>query len=221
MVCRMFAPGWRRMIISTARCAVDPGGQAVVLDVVEDVAPRRPAARRAALRRRRSGCGRRPRPTAGRWPRGCTDCSVPVSAPLGWLAVEPASAARTSSSDSPRPASASGSTCTRTAGCCPPPTNTWPTPSTWDDLLGQHAVGGVEHLRQRQRFGRQRQDQDRRVGRVDLAVVGAAGQVGRQLGPRRVDGRLNVARGGRHVAVQIELQRDRGGAQRADGRHLA
>jgi hypothetical protein len=23
-----------------------------------------------------------------------------------------------------------GSTCTRTAGCCPPPTKTWPTPGT-------------------------------------------------------------------------------------------
>ncbi len=29
------------------------------------------------------------------------------------------------------PAAASGSTWIRTAGCCPPPTNTCPTPSTW------------------------------------------------------------------------------------------
>jgi hypothetical protein len=28
------------------------------------------------------------------------------------------------------PASAAGSTCTRTAGCTPPPTPTWPTPGT-------------------------------------------------------------------------------------------
>ena len=43
-----------------------------------------------------------------------------------------ASTARTSSSPSPTPASAAGSTCTRTAGCCPPPTKTWPTPGTWE-----------------------------------------------------------------------------------------
>ena len=38
---------------------------------------------------------------------------------------------RMSSSERPSPASATGSTCTRMAGCCPPPTKTWPTPGTW------------------------------------------------------------------------------------------
>ena len=81
------------------------------------------------------------------------------------------------------------------------------------DLLGQNAVGGVEHLGQLQRLRGEREDQDRRVGRVDLAVVGEARQVGRQLGERSVDGRLDVARGAGDVAIEIELQRDRGRAR--------
>ena len=47
MVSRMFAPGWRRMIISTARLPSIQAGDAVVLDVVDDAAPRRRAARAA------------------------------------------------------------------------------------------------------------------------------------------------------------------------------
>ena len=73
------------------------------------------------------------------------------------------------------------------------------------DLLGQHAVGGVEHLRERQRPRLQRQDQDRRVGRVDLAVVRQARQVGGQLATGGVDGGLDVTRRRHHVAVEVEL----------------
>ncbi len=88
------------------------------------------------------------------------------------------------------------------------------------DLLGQHGVGGVEHLRQRERLRGEGEDQDRRVGRVDLAVVGEAGQVGRQLGERGVDGGLHVARGAGDVAIEIELQGDGRRAQRVDRGHL-
>ena len=63
--------------------------------------------------------------------------------------------------------------------------------------------------------GGQRQDQDRRIGWVDLAIGRIAGQVGRQLAAGGVDGGLHVAGGGVDIAVQIELQRDRGRAQRA------
>ena len=38
------------------------------------------------------------------------------------------------------------------------------------DLLGQHGIGVVVHLDQRQGVGGHRQEQDRRVGRVDLAI---------------------------------------------------
>ena len=58
------------------------------------------------------------------------------------------------------------------------------------------------------RLRRQRQDQDRRVGRIDLAVGRIARQVGRQIGARGVDRRLHVARGAVDVAVEVELQRD-------------
>src|SRR5215831_13994079 len=50
--------------------------------------------------------------------------------PLGWLTFAAASAARTSSSVRPVPASADGSTWTRTAGFCPPFRVTRPTPET-------------------------------------------------------------------------------------------
>ena len=59
----------------------------------------------------------------------------------------------------------------------------------------------------------QRQDQDRRVGRIDLAVGRVAAAGGRQVGARGVDRRLHVARGAVDVAVEVELQRD---ARRAD-----
>ena len=78
------------------------------------------------------------------------------------------------------------------------------------DLLREDGVGGVEDLRQRQRLRREREDQDRRVGRVDLAVVGARRQVRRQLAAGGVDRGLHVARGRVDVAVEIELQRDAG-----------
>ncbi len=59
-------------------------------------------------------------------------CAAPATLPFGWLTVVVASALRRSSRVRPTPASAIGSACTRTEGCCPPPTVTWPTPSTWE-----------------------------------------------------------------------------------------
>ncbi len=59
----------------------------------------------------------------------------------------------------------------------------------------------------------QRQDHDRRVGGVHLAVGRVARQVRRQLPARRVDGRLHVAGGPVDVAREIELQ---GHARRAE-----
>jgi hypothetical protein len=59
-------------------------------------------------------------------------CTAPENPPLGELEVALASVLRTSSRESPTPASATGSTETRTAGCWAPPTNTCPTPETWE-----------------------------------------------------------------------------------------
>ena len=53
-----------------------------------------------------------------------------------------------------------------------------------------------------------REDEDGRVGRVDLAVGRPRRQVGGQLAAGGVDRRLHVARGGVDVAVEVELERD-------------
>ena len=70
------------------------------------------------------------------------------------------------------------------------------------------------------RLGRrgQRQDDDRRVGRVGLAVGRVAAQGGRQVGARGVDRGLHFARGGVDLAVQVELQADAGRAVAAAAR---
>jgi hypothetical protein len=49
---------------------------------------------------------------------------LPDSEPFGESTVAAASALRTSSMVMPMPARVCGSTCTRTAGCCEPPTVT-------------------------------------------------------------------------------------------------
>ena len=53
-----------------------------------------------------------------------------------------------------------------------------------------------------------------------LRQYGFCGRFGRKLAARRVDGRLHVARRRVDVAVQIELQRDAGRAERARRRHF-
>ena len=68
----------------------------------------------------------------------------------------------------------------------------------------------------------QRQRHDRRLGRVDLAVLGVAGHARRQLAAHRVDGRLHLPGRLVDVPVQLELQHDLGTALIAaggDGHH--
>ena len=65
-----------------------------------------------------------------------------------------------------------------------------------------------------------REQQDRRVGGIDLLVARRRGHRLRQcLGGDRDCG-LHVLRGGIDVAIEIELYDDRGGAERALRRHL-
>ncbi len=82
-------------------------------------------------------------------------------------------------------------------------------------LLRQHGRGGVVELAPSQGVGGQRQDQDRRIGRIDLLVGRIGTQARRQVGTRGVDRRLDVARRSVDVAVEAELEVD---AHRADGR---
>jgi hypothetical protein len=76
------------------------------------------------------------------------------------------------------------------------------------ELLLKDVAGGVIHLALRQRLRRHRQNEDRRVGRIDLAIGRIGLQARRQIGAGGDDGGLHVARGAVDVAVEIELQRD-------------
>ncbi len=87
-------------------------------------------------------------------------------------------------------------------------------------LLSHDRVGRVVHLVLGERVGGERQNQDGRVGRIDLAVVGIVGQIRRQIVASRVDGGLHVTRRGIDVAVQIELHGDAGRSQLAHRGHL-
>ena len=87
-------------------------------------------------------------------------------------------------------------------------------------LLLQDGGGAVVELPLTQRVGGERQDQHRRVGRVDLLVGGVAPERGRQVGARGVDRRLHVPRGAVDVAVEAELQGDLRLADRARRGHL-
>ena len=69
-------------------------------------------------------------------------------------------------------------------------------------FLRQHVGRRIVHLPARQGLRRQRQDQHRRIGRVDLPVGRVAAQAGRQIGSRGVDRCLHVARGAVDVAIR-------------------
>ena len=76
--------------------------------------------------------------------------------------------------------------------------------------LRQDGVGGVVDLRGGQRGRGQRDLHDRRIGRVEFAVVRPGRQVGRQVHGGGVDRCLHVVRGAVDVAVDVELHDDRG-----------
>ena len=78
----------------------------------------------------------------------------------------------------------------------------------------------LENLGRRLGFGRQRQDQHRRIRRVGFTVGRIAAQRGRQVGARGADRCLHFARGGIDLAIQFELQIDPGRAGAAAGRHF-
>ena len=80
--------------------------------------------------------------------------------------------------------------------------------------LDDHGVGGIVERAGRHGIRGQRQDHDRRRRRIGFAERRPRRQVGRQVGLRRIDGGLHVARGAVDVAVEIELHRDAGGAER-------
>ena len=80
--------------------------------------------------------------------------------------------------------------------------------------------GGVVQRSAVVHIGRKRQNHDRRIRRVDLAISGIAGEIRGQVTARGIDRGLDVARGSINVAVQIKLQRDAGGAEITGRRHF-
>ena len=138
--------------------------------------------------------------------------ALPSTVPTGVLALAAATAVWISSTPMPRAASAFGSSWMRTAYFWLPKICTWPTPSIVDSARRDHRLGEGVELRQRLGVALQRQQQHRRVGRVDLAVARRRRHLGRQLPLRARDRRLHVGRGLVDVAVELELDRDRGEA---------
>ncbi len=80
-------------------------------------------------------------------------------------------------------------------------------------LLCHHGGGRIVHLTFGKRVGSKSNDQDRRIGRVDLTVTGIAGQVRGQIAARCIYGRFHVAGSGVDVAIEIELNGYAGGSE--------
>jgi hypothetical protein len=88
------------------------------------------------------------------------------------------------------------------------------------DLLRELGIDRIADGSQRQRVRCRRQQQDRGVRRVDLAIGRRRGQVFRQLAAGGVDRGLHVVGGAVDRTVEIELDGDRRGAEIAGRRHL-
>ena len=140
--------------------------------------------------------------------------------PFGLLALADARAARTSSSPMPYLNSACGLQLDPHRGQRGAADQHLPDPAQLRQLLLQHCAGRVVDLAAVSVSRGQRDDQDRRVRRVHLAVGRVGQQVGRQVGPRGVDRRLHVARGAVDVAVEAELHGDARLPDLALRRHL-
>ena len=108
----------------------------------------------------------------------------------------------------------------RTAGFWPPLMLTRPTPGSCEIFWASRVSARSSHLRQRQRVGRQRQREDRRVGGIGLAVDRRVGQIARQEGAGGVDRRLHLLLGDVDVQFELELQRDDRAAVGTGGGHL-
>ena len=88
------------------------------------------------------------------------------------------------------------------------------------NLLGEEAVGIFVDNGDRQGVRAGRQDQNRRIGRIELLVGRRRGHALRQGLARCRDRRLHVLGGEIDVAIEAELYRDRCGAERAERGHL-
>ena len=141
--------------------------------------------------------------------------SPPSKVPSGVSELALATAARTSSRLMPIEAAATGLTRMRMAGCSAPLTVTSATPSIWA-MRWATSVSATSYIV----LASSVCEVSARImiGAADgltLRMAGKRRQVARQVGRRGVEGRLHVARGAVDAAVEIELDGDAGGAERA------
>ena len=123
MTSMMFAPGWRRTIMTTERL---PSNQPATRVFSTRSTTRATSRSRTGLPFEKPTMSGSQSAATRSWSLAAMACdwAAPSSAPLGALAVACPIVARKLAVERPAPASAAGSTCTRTAGCCPPPTKT-------------------------------------------------------------------------------------------------
>ena len=226
----VLASGWRWTAEDDRARAVVPARRLVVLDRVDhrgDVAqPHRRAvaggddevAELAALAQLRAA------------PAMVSFCCVALNVPTGVLALAAAIAACISSTPMPRAASASGSSWTRTAYFWLPKICTCADAVDGRERRRDHLLGEGVELGSGVVSLRQRQEQDRRVGRVDLAVARrrrssrpAAGAATRAIAACTSAAALSMSRSRSNwIAIEVEPC-ELGGADRVDagdGREL-
>src|SRR5207244_13323391 len=92
--------------------------------------------------------------------------------------------------------------------------------SNLGQLLREDGIGDVVNAWQREFVRTERQYQDGRVGRINLAIPRIVWQIRRKLPTSGVNGGLHIARSRINVPIQIELQGDVGGTQLTRGSHL-
>ena len=95
-----------------------------------------------------------------------------------------------------------------------------PDPAHLGELLLEEGRGDVVHPRPAVEIGRQAEQHDRRIGRVDLPVRRVVGEVRRELAAGGVDGGLDVAGGRVDAPGEVELEGDARRPERAGRRHL-
>ena len=167
------------------RLAVGVSARPDVLDRVDDVGDVLQAHGGAVLVRRRRAADTRSPCRAGRSTAMLHDRAPVAQLPFGRLAFADPRNVRRSSRPSPSAFSTVGFTSTRTAGSAPPPTKTWPTPSTCamrccrTDEARSYICARLISLR------RQREHHDGRVGRIDLPIARVARAGSRAAGLAR------------------------------------
>jgi hypothetical protein len=137
--------------------------------------------------------------------------------PTGVLTLAAVIAACNSLMPMPRAASAVGSTWTRTAYFWLPKIWTWATPSTVESVGDSTYWTKASIAGERRDLALQRQQQDRGVGGVELAIARRRRHAGRELALGPGDRRFDVGSRRVDVTVERELDRDRGRPLRVGG----